>query len=96
MRTPKTISVSLPAGQLREMARVAKKENRTLSELLREAFRHYVEAQASPSNLADALDLVREDAHEKGLHRLTQKEINAEIRAYRREQQASRKLKRPA
>lgn len=96
MRTTKTISVSLPPKQLREMERVAKKENRTMSELLREAFRRYVQPQTQPATLAEALQLVREDARQKGTDRLTQKEINAEIAAYRRQHQGRKQLKRPA
>ena len=96
MRTTKTISVSLPPGQLKEMVRIARKENRTMSDLLREAFRRYVQPQAQPSTVAEALRLVREDARQKGTNRLTQKEINAEIAAYRVQQQGRKKLKRPA
>jgi metal-responsive CopG/Arc/MetJ family transcriptional regulator len=95
MRTTKTISVSLPPNQLKEMERAAKRENRTMSELVREAFRRYVQPPAQPATLAEALQLVREDARQKGTNRLTQKEINAEITAYRR-QQGRKKLKRSA
>ncbi len=41
MRTSKTLSVSLPPEQLKEMEKVAKQENRTMSELIREAWRRY-------------------------------------------------------
>jgi Arc/MetJ-type ribon-helix-helix transcriptional regulator len=95
MRTTRTISVSLPPNQLKEMERTAKRENRTMSELLREAFRRYVQPPSQPATFAEALRLVREDARLKGANRLTQKEINAEIAAYRR-QQARKKLKRSA
>jgi response regulator of citrate/malate metabolism len=95
MRTTRTISVSVPPGQLKEMERTAKRENRTMSELLREAFRRYVQPPVQPATLAEALQLVRDDARQKGTSRLTQKEIDAEIAAYRR-QQARKKLKRPA
>jgi hypothetical protein len=74
------------------MERIAKKENRTMSELLREAFRRYAQPQAQPATLADALQLVREDARQKGTNRLSPKEIDAEITAYR----GTKKLKRPA
>lgn len=95
MRTTKTISVSVPPNQLREMERTAKRENRTMSELLREAFRRYVQPPAQPATLAEALRLVRDDARRKGASRLTQEEIDAEIAAYRR-QQGRKKLKRSA
>ncbi|HWY47669.1 MAG TPA: ribbon-helix-helix protein, CopG family [Bryobacteraceae bacterium] len=41
MRTTKTLSISLPPAQFRDMEKLAKKENRTMSELIREALRRY-------------------------------------------------------
>jgi CopG family transcriptional regulator/antitoxin EndoAI len=41
MRTTKTISVTLPPEMLTRAAQLAKKENRTMSELVREALRCY-------------------------------------------------------
>ena len=41
MRTTKILSITLPPGMLKEAEQLAKKENRTLSELFREALRHY-------------------------------------------------------
>jgi Arc/MetJ-type ribon-helix-helix transcriptional regulator len=74
MRTTRTISVSVPPNQLREMERTAKRENRTMSEILREAFRRYVQPPVQPATLAEALQLVRDDARQKGASRLTQNE----------------------
>lgn len=90
MRTTKTISVSLPPKQLKEMERVARRENRTLSELVRETFRRYQEDGPLRGTLAEALRLVRDDAKRKGV-RLTQREINAEIAAVRRPAREKRK-----
>jgi metal-responsive CopG/Arc/MetJ family transcriptional regulator len=42
MRTTKTISVSMPPSQWKAMVRTAKKENRTMSELVRELYRRYI------------------------------------------------------
>ena len=39
MRTTKNLTISLPPAMLRDMEKAAKKENRTLSELVRENFR---------------------------------------------------------
>lgn len=75
------------------MEQVARRENRTLSELVRETFRCYQERESLPTSLAEALGWVREDAKRKGV-RLTQREINAEIAAVRR-QQAKEKRKQP-
>ena len=38
MRTSKTLSVSLPPAQLKRAERLAKRENRTLSELVTQAY----------------------------------------------------------
>ena len=45
MRTTKTWTISLPPKLIREAERTAKEENRTKSELLREALRLYLEDQ---------------------------------------------------
>jgi metal-responsive CopG/Arc/MetJ family transcriptional regulator len=42
MRTAKVISLSLPPDMEQEVQKVAKAEHRTVSELLREAFRQYL------------------------------------------------------
>jgi hypothetical protein len=85
MRTTKTISVSLPPRQFKEMEQVARRENRTLSELVRESFRRYQQPVPLPTTLTEALGSVREDAKQKGVN-LTQREISAEIAAVRRQQ----------
>ncbi|SPE25772.1 conserved hypothetical protein [Candidatus Sulfopaludibacter sp. SbA6] len=103
MRASKTISVSMPPNQLKEMERVAKRENRTLSELVQELFRRYQQQENDRVLLADqnrarmlldlrqAVDELREDAGAKGL---TTRQINAEIAAYRRER--AKNSKQPA
>ncbi len=84
MRTSKTLSISLPPAQLKEAEKLAKKENRTVSELFREALRRYQDRdETKPASLAAALQLLREDAKRTGL---SMREINAKIAAYRREQ----------
>lgn len=41
MRQTKVVSISLPAGMLKTARRIASQENRTMSELVREALRSY-------------------------------------------------------
>ena len=41
MRSARTLSVTLPPDMLKRAQSIAKKENRTMSELIREALRHY-------------------------------------------------------
>jgi Arc/MetJ-type ribon-helix-helix transcriptional regulator len=88
MRTSKSISISLPPAQLREALRLAKRENRTMSELIREALRRYQQPQtpaATPvSEWATALARLRADAEAKGTTRLSNRAINREIAAVRK------------
>src|ERR1700730_362354 len=93
MRTSKTLSVSLPPAQLKRAERLAKRENRTLSELVREALRQYEQKQAAPVNydLIAALRAVQESAKRAGLDKLTEGEIDAEVRAVRRERDKTTK-----
>ena len=45
MRTTKVLSITLPPEMLKQAEQLAKKENRTVSELFREALRHYQRAR---------------------------------------------------
>ena len=78
--------MSLPPEQLKRTERLAKRENRTLSELVREALRQYEQKQESPINydLIAALRAVQNGARRAGLDKLTQAEIDTEVRATRR------------
>ena len=93
MRTSKTISVSLPPLQLKQAERLAKRENRTMSELFREALRQYQQRQEGAVNndLIAALRAVQDDARRAGLDKLTQREINAEITAHRKDKHKTSK-----
>jgi CopG family transcriptional regulator / antitoxin EndoAI len=82
MRTTKTLSISLPPAQFKEMERLAKKENRTMSELIREALRRYQaereleainqygRAQAAQLGLSevDVIPLIHELRNERRKH----------------------------
>ena len=96
MRTSKTISVSLPPEQLKRTERLAKRENRTLSELVREALRQYEQRQEAPINydLIAALRAVQNGAKRSGLDKLSEAEIDAEVTATRRARE--KKIKQPA
>jgi predicted transcriptional regulator len=85
MRTTKTLSVSLPPAQFKRAERLAKKENRTLSELVREALRQYEQKQQNPINydLIAALRAVQQSGKLAGLDQLTEREIDAEVSAVR-------------
>lgn len=47
MRTTQTMTISLPPGMVKEFEKVRKVENRTRSELVREALRFYMESHFS-------------------------------------------------
>jgi len=96
MRTSRTLSVSLPPAQRKRAERLAKRENRTLSELVREALRQYEQKREAPVNydLIAALRAVQESAKSAGLEKLTEREIDAEVAAARRER--GTKIKPPA
>ena len=83
MRITKTLSVSLPPKQLKEMERTAKKENRTMSELVRELYRRYV-ADEARREFAINLDVLRAAAAGTPASKLTMRQIDAEISAARR------------
>ena len=48
MRTTDTLTISLPPAMAKQMEKVQKEENRTRSELLREAWRQYFESRRYP------------------------------------------------
>ena len=100
MRTTKSVSISLPPEQFKTAERLAKKQNRTMSELFREGLRRLEQEEQrhpSPAVLAEFRDivrLIREDAKRTGLDKMTMAEINAEVDATRKEMRA--KGRRPA
>lgn len=88
--------MSLPPAQLKRAERLAKRENRTLSELVREALRQYEQKQDAPVNydLIAALRAIQGSAKRAGLDKLTEPEITAEVTSSRRER--DKKTKQPA
>ncbi len=97
MRTARTLSISLPPSQLKAAERLAKRENRTMSELFREAFRRYEEERRLLSDpgrprklgeLETAVSLLREEARHTPAGKLSMRQIDAEIKAARKERRA--------
>ena len=89
MRTTKSVSISLPPDQFKTAERLAKKQNRTMSELFREGLRRLEQEEQRPSSatLADFRDivrLIRGDAKRAGLDKMTMAEIDAEVSAVRK------------
>jgi metal-responsive CopG/Arc/MetJ family transcriptional regulator len=76
MRTTKNISITFPTAMAKDAERLAKRENRTMSELLREAFRQYCTRgrKRVPDDLASILRIIA-DAK---THPLSAKKLAAE------------------
>jgi predicted transcriptional regulator len=85
MKTVKTLSITIPPEMLSRAEALAKKENRTMSELVREALRHYErqrwweESNAYGRATAGAVGIKTEDDVVRAIH------------AYRDEQRPRRK-----
>ena len=85
MRTSKTLSITLPPEMLAAAVEMARREHRTMSELVREALREYERnnwwAQSNAYGQAKA--------RERGLSENDVEQQVAEVRRERRERKAS-------
>jgi len=107
-RTTKVYSITMPPDLGRQAEQLAKQESRTMSELMREAFRRYQIEKAERQLLADParakrlaefrklLSELRNEAKQKGLDKINLREINAEVAAVRRKARVKKKSKQPA
>lgn len=89
MRTTKTLSVSLSPKQLKEMERTAKRENRTMSELVRELYRRYA-ADEARRKFARSLEALRAEAAGTPAGKLTMPQMDTEISAARQSRKRAR------
>jgi Arc/MetJ-type ribon-helix-helix transcriptional regulator len=90
MRTTKSVTISLPPKQLKTAERLAKRQNRTMSELFREGLRRLEQEELSPSppalrDLGSVIRLIQQEARRTGLNKLSKREIDSEIAATRKE-----------
>jgi Arc/MetJ-type ribon-helix-helix transcriptional regulator len=94
VRRSKVFSITMPPEMAKQAERLAQKENRSMSELMREAFRRYqqpvsaVDMREYVRMIAPpdpALSAIREEAKRKGTGKLTMRQIDREIKAARRE-----------
>jgi predicted DNA-binding protein len=105
MRNTKVYSITMPPELARQAERLAKEESRTMSELMREAFRRYQIDKAERQLLSDPLRAkhlaelkqvlgeLRQEAKEKGLSKMTLREIDAEVEAARKDRANRREPK---
>jgi len=77
MRSTKTLSVTLPPDMLKRAQSIAKKESRTMSELIREALRHYERR----SWWDDVNEYGRARAERQGVHEEDVDRLVHEVRA---------------
>lgn len=95
MRTTKVISISLPEAQYKKAVRLAKKENRTMSELMREALRVYESEELRRAEafkrMSEVVASIQADSERNGTDKMTMDEIDAEIAAARRERNSMAK-----
>jgi CopG family transcriptional regulator / antitoxin EndoAI len=82
MRTTKVLSITLPEPMLESAKKRAKKENRTMSELVREALRRYEATQW----LEEIKPYARERAVTAGVR--TEEDVDRVIHEYRAERRA--------
>ena len=76
MRTTKNISITMPTAMVKDAERLAKRENRTMSELIREALRHYQARRAGTEQ--DDLQWVRRIIEETKENPMPPAELAAE------------------
>lgn len=103
VRTTKVYSITMPPDMARQVERLAKRENRTMSELVREALRRYQQPQPVILNMRDfiraaaptppAYQAIRDEARRKGTSSLSMRQIDREVAAVRR--QAKKKTGQP-
>jgi predicted DNA-binding protein len=88
----------MPPDTARQAERLAKKENRTMSELMREAFRRYLDdtnRQQDLQQLKIAVDALRREASPTPAGKLTTRQMEAEIAAARRTRRQREAEKQP-
>jgi predicted DNA-binding protein len=96
MRNTKVCSITMPPEMAKQAERLAKKESRTMSELMREAFRRYQMDEAERQLLVDPLRArnlqilhetvaqLRKEAVKSGIASMSIGEINAAVQSTRR------------
>ena len=97
MRTTETMTISLPPAMAKQMEKVQKEENRTRSELLREAWRQYFESRYTvytPTKLEAASIKKGRSAFERGEY-VTLAQLHNELESSRHQPRKKRSRKTP-
>jgi len=106
-RTTKVYSITMPPEMGQRAEQLAKREGRTMSELMRETFRRHEIEEAErrlftehgrAKHLAEfkrILAGLQQESKRKGLNRKTMRQIDAEIAAVRKSSARKKVTKRP-
>jgi Arc/MetJ-type ribon-helix-helix transcriptional regulator len=80
IRRTKNISITMPIAMAKQVERLAKRENRTMSELVREALRRYEggSARTSHDDLQWAVQLIADSKREQREKPMSSEELIAE------------------
>jgi hypothetical protein len=94
MRTTENLTIALPPAIKRDMERAAKRENRTVGELISETWQQH--RRSSDDDIYErirkiapphpAMQAIRDEARRNGTDKLTMAQIQREVRAVRRQQ----------
>ena len=107
-RSTKVYSITMPPEMGRQAEQLAKRESRTMSELMRESFRRYQMEETERRLLSDPmrikhltefrrlLDALRQEAKEGGLDKISMRQIDAEVAAARKARARKKTSKQPA
>src|ERR1035438_1844841 len=105
-RTTKVYSITMPPEMGKQAEQLAKRERRSMSGLMRGAFRRYQIEEAERRLLADpvrskllaefrrVLGELRQEAKQTGLDKMTMREIDAEIAASRKSRSEERRVEK--
>jgi len=102
MRNARVYSITMPPEMAKQAERLARKENRTMSELMREALRRYQQPLAivnlreyvrQISATPPALRAMQDDAKRQGTDKLSMAQIDREVAAVRRKHSGEKKTK---
>jgi metal-responsive CopG/Arc/MetJ family transcriptional regulator len=81
MRTTRNLSITMPLAMIKDAERLAKREHRTMSELVREALRHYAASrrtQPEPWEIQQMMRIIAEAQSQQKEQPLTPAQLRAE------------------
>ena len=83
MRVTQNVSITMPKSMLKEVSRMAKRENRSISEVVRNAVRDYTVARRLEPTPEEDMEMVMRIIEDAKKNPMTRKELLAEDRRLR-------------